>query len=135
MLLREHITKMRKYFSDTEILFFLHQVHKDSLNRMHIAVQNRINLLHILSECSEDGKIAIVYNGMDCDGCAYEGHSFTVDANTKDFENAVQDLYMNAEGPLYWYILRPSEAKNVKRLSRDLALEAFENGNPWSIHY
>jgi len=46
----------------------------------------------------------------------------------------MDEFYRNAEGPGSWYVLDPSTPK-VPSVTRDLALEAFENGNAYSVRY
>lgn len=77
-----------------------------------------------------DGQICIVNSGMDCD-CVDYCHSSIVDyRGVFWFEKYEQDAYAWADGPLSIGFCRPDERPG--NYSRDLALEAYENGHP---HY
>jgi hypothetical protein len=39
-----------------------------------------------------------------------------------------------ADGPVYFDVMKPRDAKRVRYQSRDLVLEAFEDGHPHCIH-
>ena len=94
----------------------------------------RINALAQMADCTENGKVALIESGMDCDCVRYSGRVHIVDAT----EQAVEDLFEHvakwADGPFNLSFCKPSVAEQVQYTSRDLALEAFENGHPHSIH-
>lgn len=121
--------------SDAAALGFLNRMYADRIDRANRNTQERKWLLDTLKHCDENGKVALIEGGMDCDCVAYEGHVHIVGSSVPEFEAALDEMYSWAEGSIHWEIKRPSEANQVKRTSRDLAAEAFENGHPWSIHY
>jgi hypothetical protein len=124
-----------KGVSDAVILKTLHTCSNPDLSELHESVQKRIALNRKISEFAEDGKICVVEGGMDCDCSAYEGHVHTFSSNLTEFWEGIERMYYNAEGPIHWHIIRPSDADSVDRSSRDLALEAFENGHAHVVYY
>lgn len=96
---------------------------------VHHAINDRASLLPQLAR-AEGGKIGIVMSGMDCDYTKFL-HARLISVPTL-FKAALERdrAYMDAEGPLSVYYVKPSELP--ESYSRDLALEAFENGHP---HY
>lgn len=91
--------------------------------------------MHKIKTWAESGQIAIVESGMDCDGCQYAGRVHIVDA-TKDAVRAEIDRCLSyADGPMYFELMRPSDAEQEEYRSRDRTLEAFEDGHAHSITY
>jgi hypothetical protein len=134
--LRDHANILRKAgFSDADVLKHLDTFAAPSLERRHEATQERVAIIRQLSELSEAGKIAIVESGMDCDCVAYTGNVRTCSSDSASFWETVNKMYENAEGPISWYLARPSEARNIKSTSRDLAFEAYEDGHPHVVFY
>lgn len=81
-----------------------------------------------LRKVAENGKVCVVESGRDCD-CVQFVHGAIRDASVprkliRDEESA----WEWADGPLYFSYVRPSERPDS--YSRDLALEAYENGHP-----
>jgi len=78
--------------------------------------------------------IYVIYGGMDCDCVHY--------ANRTTFESVSEYLAwdeierLEAEGPFYSYEVSKSDwdLQNYLPLSRDLALEAFEEGHPHIVY-
>lgn len=95
------------------------------------ALEERAALAAKLQAAVVDGKIAIVSSGMDCDCSQY------VHAHTHDFkgvvwyERLVASEYEWADGPLNVGFCKPAEKPDNS--SRDLALEAYEDGRPHLI--
>ena len=50
----------------------------------------------------------------------------------RSVEQYIQEIYNNAEGPVYWISIAQPEHK-AEHVSRDLAMEAFEDGHPHSV--
>lgn len=84
-----------------------------------------------VAECAEDGRVAVNYSGMDCD-CSQFAGSYLMPAVPVAVRHYIADAQHWADGPIYHSISRPSE--RAPSYSRDLALEAFEDGRPFSIH-
>lgn len=82
---------------------------------------------------AENGKIALVFSGTDCDCVRYAGDVRIVEADWKKIDAYLEDYGHWADGPWGYHFEKPSVAEGVKYRSRDLALEAFEDGHPYSI--
>ena len=79
-----------------------------------------------------DGKVAVNVDQMDCD-CSRWTESRVMDAvPLLAVEQRVNDIYADAEGPVYglWFSKPEEKAEYV---SRDLAMEAFEDGHAHSV--
>lgn len=86
-----------------------------------------------IAERQEDGKIVVVHGGIDCDGGRWDDCCRTLPAIPRAVEKWIDDYYDGAEGPQWFYLSRPSDARDLEPSSRDLAMEAFENGHPHII--
>ena len=95
----------------------------------------RMTMIRQVKEFAERGKIAMVNSGMDCDCSRWENAHSIIPATVEAVDKWVDDFYANAEGPQSYHLERPSVAKQLQHSSRDLALEAFEDGHPYSIRY
>jgi hypothetical protein len=96
-------------------------------------LQDRAATAARIAQLAENGRIAVVENGMDCDCVRYTGWVTILPATTMAVEAWARREQSNAEWPWGFYLERPSEAAEIKRQSRDLALEAFEDGRPHLI--
>ena len=94
----------------------------------------RAQALAEMAACTENGKVALIESGMDCDCVRYSGRVHIVDATEEAVEELYDYVYKWADGPVSLAFCKPSVAKQVRYTSRDLALEAFEDGHPHSIH-
>jgi hypothetical protein len=115
------------------ILFCLDKIHRETLEKHHEETQKRLTFLRQLVEFAEDGKIALVRSGRDCDGVEYSGDVSILDANKQCVESRVESDLDYADGPMYFRLEKPSVAKKLQYQSRDRVMEAFEDGHPWSI--
>lgn len=102
--------------------------------RIRHYLQVRRDIHRACRELAEDGKLAVVWSGRDCDCVAYSGSVSIVDANWRAVVAHIDQAYEWADGPCYYGFERPSVAEDIEHESRDLALEAFEDGHPYSIH-
>ena len=93
----------------------------------------RQNMLTRIHECAEGGMVAIVSGGIDCDGVQWDNNVTYVNASVAYVEWWERDFNYNAEGRQWYHIEEPSKAKYLEASFRDRTLEAFENGQPWSI--
>lgn len=114
--------------SDTKRLVTCLIAFDEQYQDAHQAVRRRVQFLRDLSALAEGGKIAVVNGGRDCDMSEWENSVSLMDANKATVEEWINRFYEYAEGPQWHYLERPSVALKLKRRSRDLALEAFENG-------
>lgn len=85
-------------------------------------------------ECAEGGKVAVVESGRDCDCVEYSGHVRIIDATVEAFTWLDSQIGDWADGPYHLAIIKPSEAAGIRRESRDLVLEAMEDGHRHAIY-
>ncbi|MCK5644865.1 MAG: hypothetical protein KAJ19_28960 [Gammaproteobacteria bacterium] len=79
-----------------------------------------------------DGKVALNVDQMDCD-CARWTEGRVIDAvSLLAVEREVNRIYTDAEGPIYGLWFSEPERK-AEYVSRDLAMEAFEDGHAHSV--
>lgn len=79
-----------------------------------------------------DGKVAVNVDQMDCD-CSRWTSGHVMDAvPLLAVEQEVNRIYEDAEGPIYGLWFSKPE-KKAEYVSRDLALEAFEDGHAHSV--
>lgn len=86
-----------------------------------------------LRRIAEDGKVAYIESGRDCDCVEYDGRVHVVDATWEAFEKLQDDVGEWADGPFHLSLCRVSETRRVRYESRDLVMEAFEDGHPHHI--
>jgi len=81
-----------------------------------------------------DGKVAIVYGGVDCDHSRWDNRVAIVNANITSVIGWENDYMEYAEGAQWCDIEPMAYALSLKESSRDLAMEAFEDGHPHVIY-
>lgn len=82
-----------------------------------------------LKAVAENGEVAIVASGRDCDGVQYGGDVTILPADVRAVEDHIAKRLAWADGPMSFQLMKPSEARDLEAWSRDLALEAYENGH------
>lgn len=95
------------------------------------ALAIRADLADRLRACVVDGKIAIVTSGMDCDCSQYVHSSVSKYDGVIWYERLVASEYEWADGPMNVGFCKPAEKPDNE--SRDLAMEAYEDGRPHLI--
>lgn len=88
----------------------------------------RAQIAQEIADCTEDGKVAVVTSGRDCDCAEYVWSTLREGLHPMLFMKERQDSYYWADGPIHVGICKPSE--RPENHSRDLALEAYEDGHP-----
>jgi hypothetical protein len=87
-----------------------------------------------IEECkTPDGKIWYTMWQRDCDMCEGTDGPYQMEANVFVWQKMVNRDQRGAEGPMSHSILTAAEAEEFKPESRDLALEAFEDGHPHMV--
>ena len=117
-------------WSDAKKLHILNKVVSWRVYERHEATERRRKFIDDIHNLAEDGMIAVVQGGRDCDGEQWEGLVSLVPATKQAVEGHIQHNFEWADGPLWHHLERPSVAKGIPYSSRDLALEAFEDGHP-----
>lgn len=98
---------------------------------IHRRINKKAALAAIIAKYQQDGRIRVEESGRDCDCVEYSGHMHECDATVRAFEKLSDDIYQWADGPFRLTIV-PWDAQ-IERTSRDLVLEAHEDGHPHSI--
>ncbi len=86
----------------------------------------------LINRKAVDGRISIWVDQMDCD-CSRWTSDFEIPATWVHYEQFVNRLGEGAEGPIYGIQIN-SPLTTYEHSSRDLALEAFENGHPHVVY-
>ena len=106
----------------------------DTLCRMTLSYINARRYIHNAKNLAENGKVAVVWGGMDCDCVSFEGSVHIVDADWRSLIAHIDSQYEGAEGPMHYKIIPLSQIEDIEYSSRDLTLEAFEDGHPYLIY-
>lgn len=91
-------------------------------------LKSKQDLAFRIQEHSSFGWTRVCWTSTDCDGYRVSGRSEVVPAMVSYVSSFVDRLYENAEGPLSWWLEVPQIKPVVE--TRDLGMEAFENGHP-----
>jgi len=94
-------------------------------------IARRFSLARRITEKQQDGKVALVVDSMDCD-CVRVIDSYIVNAAPFLIEQEIERIYEGAEGPTSIWIESPDDMPEPS--SRDLALEAFEDGHQHVVY-
>lgn len=102
--------------------------------QVHDSINERAGYAHILRTCVEGGKLGVLRSGMDCD-CSQYSSARIVDAPNGAIQFAQQEEahHNSLDGPEFTEWRKPSQVE-VGYTSRDLALEAFEDGHPHVVY-
>jgi len=85
-----------------------------------------------IAQCAHAGRLLVVESGRDCDGVQYTGRRHEIDATVKAYYELGNQIAEWADGPFSLAIV-PYDTE-VEYTSRDLALEAFENGHAHCLY-
>lgn len=91
---------------------------------------SKVETKALIDELAENGKVAIVHGGRDCDMAQWDNRVTILPASVAAVNGWWSEAYKWAEGPIWGHLERPSVAEGIESESRDLALEAFEDGHP-----
>jgi hypothetical protein len=96
-------------------------------------IGNRADLYRRIDKATRDGKVSINVDQMDCDCSRWTSGTVMDAVPRRAVERYIEsDIYGAAEGPIYWIGIQQPEHK-AEYTSRDLALEAFEDGHAHSV--
>jgi hypothetical protein len=84
-----------------------------------------------IAALAEYGLVGLSVTQMDCD-CSQWSTLEAIPAQRVYLERELQRIYENAEGPVSWGLCEPPARPEYH--SRDLALEAFEDGHPHVVY-
>ena len=91
----------------------------------------KAKLIAAIAEHAEHGLVGLSVTQMDCD-CSQWSTWFSIPATWVALERELRSIHDNAEGPVSWGLSEPPAQPEYH--SRDLALEAFENGHPHVVY-
>ncbi len=77
-----------------------------------------------IAELAEDGLVATVSGGRDCDGFEVRGEVDVMPATVVEYERWFNRFCDGAEGPIWHNLERPSVAEGIERSTRDVFAEA-----------
>ena len=89
---------------------------------------------HIKSK-TENGEVAVVWSGVDADCVSWGNRVDVVSSSYVQIEKKLNDTYKGSEGSIDFYYEKPSIAEKLNETSRDLAMEAFEEGHPHVVYH
>lgn len=130
---------MQKYIRHTNMsegyaLFMADLFHASSLKEAQKKTAKRRFFLKKFEVFAEGGKVAAVEGGRDCDGVSYEGKVHIIDANAAAYQVLCDEVSQWADGPFWFELMKPSEAEAIEYGTRDLMMEAFEDGHAHCLH-
>lgn len=99
--------------------------------RIDGVINQRADIAARINAVAVNGAFGLVVRGRDCDGTAYH-YEYLQDVPRSIFAFRQQNADAAAwlDGPQTTTYVRPSEIEDGLSETRDLALEAFENGHP-----
>ena len=124
----------QQHFNEAQRLMLLNKAYQDRADWRDKAIQERRYWRNAEKLYAEDGQVAVVWSGRDCDCVRYDNVVYTIPCDWRSIMDHVQETYSWADGPCSYYLERPSVADKLRYSSRDLALEAFEDGHPHYIY-
>ena len=95
---------------------------------------HKLQLIKTVKKFAENGKILLIEGGCDCDGSQYQNKTHLVNATFVEVNAFIEHAEKWADGSIYFDFDFPSNDEDYTRSSRDLVLEAFENGHQHIIY-
>ena len=92
------------------------------------------NIVSHIKSKTENGKVAVVWSGVDADCVSWGNRVEVVSSSYVQIEKMLNDTYEGSEGSIDFYYEKPSIAEKLTETSRDLAMEAFEEGHPHVVY-
>ena len=92
------------------------------------------NIVSHIKSKTENGKVAVVWSGVDADCVSWGNRVDVVSSSYVQIEKMLNDTYEGSEGSIDFYYEKPSIAEKLTETSRDLAMEAFEEGHPHVVY-
>lgn len=131
---RKSLVEHGQALSESFHLRILDKLYQQNCGHVSRALQER-KLWHSADSLfGENGEVAIVWSGMDCDCNNYTDQVSIINSDWKSIRDHVHETYKWADGPCGYYITKPSKAQELEYHSRDLAMEAFEDGHPHVVY-
>lgn len=118
--------------ADTLMLNWINHPLLGDPSGIHEVINRRARLATLIAKHSHDGKMRVAESGRDCDGVQYAGHVRVIDATLQAYYRLMAERERWADGPFHLEIV-PWDLP-IEYRSRDLTLEAFEDGHAHCIH-
>ena len=122
--------KRNKNFNNFTAVYFYKLANE--YKRDLLEIKNR-EILKIKKN-AENGSVLIVWGQRDCDGSQSDGNTELVDAGYYSAQKFIDNLYEGADGAVWYEYAKPSADDDIAVETRDLALEAYENGHNHIIY-
>lgn len=100
---------------------------EDAVYGLQQAVKS-VDLLTRIQHCATAGKVGVIESGRDCDGVEYDGKMYIIDATAEAYHTLEDEIGEGADGPFQLDICSLNDP--VEYTSRDLVIEALEEGHP-----
>lgn len=102
------------------------------LDTIHSTLTKRWKMKARIEECriTGTGLMWVTESGMDCDSVQYSGHMHKCEATVAAFDKLYDEINEWADGPFGLYPITEEEKEEIRPTSRDLAMEAHEDGHP-----
>ena len=92
----------------------------------------RQSLIRRIAKLQVDGQVAVWESGRDCDSVRYRGFKCLIPATVAAFDALYEHEHQWADGPFSLWVESPLLER--QHCSRDLGMEAFENGHSHVIY-
>lgn len=130
---RELIETLRREVPDMRRLKLALDLHRVTPKTRLETLRERQALKRaILERALPDGTMRVEESGMDCDCVKYWGRLHTIYATAEAFDALMDEIRAYADGPFNLRVLRIGE--EVEAGSRDLVMEAYEDGHPHVVY-
>lgn len=131
---------------DSKRLYILNKLLAARVQHAHCRTRERFTFHQRIKQCAQGIEhvphwariegitqyVALVRSGRDCDGVSYSGDVSYVPADWRTVDERIAHDLEWADGPMNHGICSPSVARKIPSQSRDLVMEAYEDGHP---HY
>ena len=124
------VKEVQKWAShESRALWFLNRL-EERHGLLRQATEARIarqSLIRRIAELAVDGQVAVWESGRDCDSVSYRGFKCLIPATVAEFDALYEHEHKWADGPFCLWVESPLLER--QRCSRDLGMEAFEDGH------
>jgi len=97
--------------------------------QIHRTIEKRFEEWQLIKEYEHNGKLYLVESGRDCDGVQYSGTTHSCKADPWALRALEDGIGEWADGPFSLNLIKHEDLDEVEYTSRDLTLEAFEDGH------
>lgn len=129
------VKEVQKWASnESRSLWFLNRL-EERHGLLREATEARVarqSLIRRIAEFAVDGQVAVWESGRDCDSVRYKGFKCLIPASVAEFDALYEHEHKWADGPFCLWVESPEVEREYH--SRDLGMEAFENGHSHVIY-